>query len=266
MDNVSSHSPELKDKFSNIKVVFLPVNTTSRLQPLDAGIIKNFKVFYRKLLVKHTLARINESSDEVNASTICKSVDVLLAIRWIKQAWEFVTSETVQNCFRRCGISARGETNVQNEDPFADLDAEAEHLSDLDKLVQELRCGITADQYVTVEEDLTTCFTFDGASDTNWRENLRTAVLSESATAAKRPALELDESNDEEEAITSIQTYDTALTLAKDLQLFLVSKGKERAAEDQQRVISALEDAKLSARITHAKQSSLRDFIINNTS
>ena len=46
MDNVSSHSSDLKEKFSNIKVVFLPVNTTSRLRPLDAGIIKNFKVHY----------------------------------------------------------------------------------------------------------------------------------------------------------------------------------------------------------------------------
>ena len=29
MDNVSSHSPDLKEMFSNIKVVFLPVNTTN---------------------------------------------------------------------------------------------------------------------------------------------------------------------------------------------------------------------------------------------
>ena len=47
LDNVSSHSPDLVDSFSKVKVVFLPVNTTSRLQPLDAGIIKNFKVHYR---------------------------------------------------------------------------------------------------------------------------------------------------------------------------------------------------------------------------
>ena len=58
VDNVSSHDPDLKDKFSNIKVIFLPVNTTSRLQPLDAGIIKNFKVHYRTHLLQHTLSKI----------------------------------------------------------------------------------------------------------------------------------------------------------------------------------------------------------------
>ena len=62
LDNVSSHPPELSKKFSHIKVIFLPKNTTSRLQPLDAGIIKNFKVQYRKLLVAHILAQIDGSS------------------------------------------------------------------------------------------------------------------------------------------------------------------------------------------------------------
>ena len=48
-------------------------------------------------------------------------------------------------------------------------------------------------------EDLTTCFTFDGVSDTNWREKLCKEVISDYGSAAKRPALELDESGDEDD-------------------------------------------------------------------
>ena len=61
------------------KVVFLPINTTSKLQPLDVGIIKNFKCHYRKLLLNHVLSQIDGSS--LSASEIVKSVNVLTAIR-----------------------------------------------------------------------------------------------------------------------------------------------------------------------------------------
>ena len=49
-----------------------------------------------------------------------------------------------------------------------------------------------------------------------------------------------------------------ALTLAKDLSLFLEERGDEVAVENQQKVISALQDAKLK-RAT--KQSTLFDFV-----
>ena len=43
LDNATSHDPALRDRFSNIRVLFLPKKTTSRLLPLDAGIKKNSK-------------------------------------------------------------------------------------------------------------------------------------------------------------------------------------------------------------------------------
>ena len=48
IDNYTAHPDANR---SNIKLVFLPPNTTAKLQPCDAGIIQNVKMHYRKLLV-----------------------------------------------------------------------------------------------------------------------------------------------------------------------------------------------------------------------
>jgi hypothetical protein len=49
LDNIPYH-PEME--LSNIKFVFLPPNMTVGTQPLDFGIIQNFEVKYRKMLLE----------------------------------------------------------------------------------------------------------------------------------------------------------------------------------------------------------------------
>ena len=83
MDNAGCHPKDLKDRFSNIRIIFLPPNTTSMLQPLDLGIIQNFKVHYRTLFLRFVLSKIDACE---TASEITKSVSILHAIRWIAQA------------------------------------------------------------------------------------------------------------------------------------------------------------------------------------
>ena len=72
LDNATCHPKSIIDSFLQIKIIFLPKNSISRLQPLDAGIIQNFKVKYRKRLVKYVLARINEYS---STTQIIKDTD-----------------------------------------------------------------------------------------------------------------------------------------------------------------------------------------------
>ena len=90
MDNAGCHPEDVASKYSNVKVVFLPPNTTPVLQPLDLGITKNFKVHYRKLLLCHILSKIEERN---TASEVVQSVTILNAVRWAAQAWEKVTPE-----------------------------------------------------------------------------------------------------------------------------------------------------------------------------
>ena len=96
MDNAPCHPEDLNDKFSQIKIVFLPKNTTSRLQPLDLGIIQTFKLKYYKRLLTHVVYKVDDCS---TASEVCKSVDVLQAIRWTAMAWNDVLKSTVVKCF-----------------------------------------------------------------------------------------------------------------------------------------------------------------------
>ena len=91
LDNATVHPILLVDMYSNIKIVFLPKHTMSRLHPLDAGIIQTFKTKYQKKLMRYVIAGIN---DDLFASEIAKGIYILRAITWVADAWKEVSVET----------------------------------------------------------------------------------------------------------------------------------------------------------------------------
>ena len=52
---------------------------------------------------------IIEMHKEKCASEILEKIDVLQAFTWLKKAWDSVTPETIQKCFRRCCFQAGNE-------------------------------------------------------------------------------------------------------------------------------------------------------------
>ena len=99
LDNATSH--KIEREYSNLKVIFLPTNTTSVLQPLDQGIIFTIKQNYRK----HFLTRIlNHIDDDCQPKEIAKSVTVLDACIWVSNCVKSINRKTVQRCFAKCGF------------------------------------------------------------------------------------------------------------------------------------------------------------------
>lgn len=119
LDNASSHYKT--ENLSNVQLIFFPPNTTSRCQPLDQGIIKNFKVLYRAKILRHLLSKIDK---ETTVYDLNKSISVLDAIFWTVAAVKEIKPTTVINCFVKAGFkkninipspSQENETDVTEE-------------------------------------------------------------------------------------------------------------------------------------------------------
>ena len=169
LDNATYHPESMVDLLSQIKIIFLHKNTTSgRLQPLDAGIIQNSSIKYRKRLVKYVLAKTNENS---TATWSIKDVNILTAIQWAQESWKEVTG-TTKNCFEKCGeFKSNGDLMEVEED---DLEFEA--------LVRKLSPDISAVEYVYFDAHIPASKPMINEYNVDWRERLREDCINATPT------------------------------------------------------------------------------------
>ena len=80
VDNFSRHQvPIVGSRLKVTQLEFLPPNTTSRFQPMDAGIIASFKTQYMKLLIQHQIDCISSGKSFV--------IDVYQVVTMLEKAW-----------------------------------------------------------------------------------------------------------------------------------------------------------------------------------
>lgn len=97
IDNCSAHGKqETLPVLQNVRVEYLPPNTTSKVQPLDAGVIAWVKRKYKRRL----LLRVFDNIDMGRKSIY--NVDILTAIRWTGEEWENCPPRVIRNCFLHC--------------------------------------------------------------------------------------------------------------------------------------------------------------------
>jgi hypothetical protein len=117
MDNAPCHCfPEL----TCIKFIKLPANTTSITQPLDHGIIRNFKVNYRKKLLEKLIYYLDSAG---SLDEIVRKITLLDAMSWIASAWNSVSADCIRKCFADCGIEVQFAADALNNDAEGDIEA-----------------------------------------------------------------------------------------------------------------------------------------------
>jgi hypothetical protein len=108
LDNFAAH-PQCSE-WKNIWLEFLPVSTTSLVQAMDMGIIKNLKMLYRGKLVNHILDAIEETllTSFSTAKEVSSKVNLLQAVQFVADSWRDISSKTIQNCLSHCGLNHSG--------------------------------------------------------------------------------------------------------------------------------------------------------------
>lgn len=96
LENCPAHSSS--EDLSNVDLVFLPADTSSRLQPVERGVIHTLKSLYRRSLLERL----------VDALEAGRSYEITLheAMELLQRAWKKVKMESIVESFKLAGLEA----------------------------------------------------------------------------------------------------------------------------------------------------------------
>jgi len=138
MDNFSAHiaGVELAPPPSNIRIQWLPANSTSLYQPLDQGIINNLKHNYKKYWIDFMIEQYEQQRDPQRA------INLSFTVRWITRAWFLkVSNDTVYRCFRKAKIQPQQQPISLPSEPALDLSSQWSYLQRVGNIRAEMSLG-----------------------------------------------------------------------------------------------------------------------------
>lgn len=95
MDNCSAHPSNLA--VNDIRVEFLPPNTTALIQPMDQGCLQNLKSLYKIHLMAFIMQKFNGGASIPEA---LKSVTIREVVIWLADAWTQVSEITISKTWK----------------------------------------------------------------------------------------------------------------------------------------------------------------------
>lgn len=201
LDNCAAHI-EVKG-LKAIKCVFLPPNTTAKIQPCDQGIIKCLKMHYRKEMVQKAIECFDNKCEF--------SVSLLDAMWYLRSAWRKVKRSTIRNCFRHAGFEKSEEAAKEEQDEETDSSV----------IEEAIKKGIVSEslfeEYVSIDNEVLT-------SDVTTDEDILNELKQKNTITHK---IDDEQDGEEQDADTESQdliSINEAATALKTVQKFLMQQ------------------------------------------
>ncbi|KAM3067120.1 hypothetical protein ACMFMG_012221 [Clarireedia jacksonii] len=238
MDNFSGHELAVQlvnglEGLSNVRIAWLPPNTTSHWQPMDQGIIASFKLQYRRKWVLFML-RAYEAGKDPN-----KTVSLLKAIQWVRVAWEDAVAEkTIQRCWMKSTLIRHIEVIEQNNN---EVDQRIELQAQIDSL--PIEDPLSLNEFLTPE------------SETTIDENTDIFETVVAHYSIEKEGEESEESDGEEEPIVPITEALRCLEVIQSWKL-----QQEEVDTSIEHALDRLELEMVRSRVSRSKQTDIRGF------
>ncbi|XP_045107142.1 tigger transposable element-derived protein 1-like [Portunus trituberculatus] len=154
VDIAPSHPASLEN-LSNIKLAFLPPNTTSLLQPCDQGLIQMFKSYY--------LRSTNEENKTLR--DFWKNFTIKDAVTFIKQSWAEVPTKCLNGVWKKLcpqfvhsfkAFNVDDIVSKANKDTISyaqDLGLDEVEEEDIDQLLQSHRQELSNEDLLDIEAE-----------------------------------------------------------------------------------------------------------------
>jgi hypothetical protein len=150
MDNFSAHETAVKlaaeqGLIQHVTICWLPPNSTARTQPLDQGIIRTFKAYYRRKWVEYLLDEYDLQHNPL------KTINILKVIRWSISAWNLVKVTTIQNCWTRSKLL---EFHNEESNELGQETARLQAVMDQLQLSGRIQQAMSLDNLLNPEEEV----------------------------------------------------------------------------------------------------------------
>ena len=193
------------------------------------------------------LARIQEAA---SATQIVKDVDVLVAIRWLQEAWKEVTNLTIKNCFEKCSIKGDNELMEVEEDD--DLQFEA--------LVKEFTTDISAAEYANFDENVPASEPMINEFEIDWQQRVR----EDSINAIQNPEMASDQVEEISDYEGSNDENDKLKQESMGFKEIITMLGKMKRCpifdDDSQDMLSTIKKKIEDLQLKNRKQSSIKAY------